>query len=101
MALSAGRRPVPIAAVPGIPGRLLRPYGVVVGCGSRRMGHRVMAGLVPAIHVIQRTNALTGAQGESFAIGRPRQYETRFRGIMDGRDNPRIKSGDGHDANSA
>ena len=63
-----------------------------------------MAGLVPAIHEIRRIERpKVSNKAKSFAIARPRQYENSLlrRHRMDGRDNPRIKSRDGHDAPGA
>jgi hypothetical protein len=58
------------------------------------MPFSVMAGLIPAIHVVR-----LGEAPQAFADRAPTVSETAAPlDDVDGRDNPRIKSGDGHDA---
>jgi hypothetical protein len=52
-----------------------------VGCEEFGGGPGVVAGLVPAIHEIRRIERpKVSNKAKSFAIARPRQYETRFCG---------------------
>ena len=61
-------------------------------------------GIVPSIHVVRRIERPQArSRGEKLHVCRPLQWAARManassrrRGV-DGRDNPRIKSGDGHD----
>jgi hypothetical protein len=74
--------------------------------GTRGSREGVMAGLVPAIHVFNELNdARKSDAGKALFLRALRPEETTShsswsrRGV-DGRDNPRIKFGDGHDEGS-